>query len=869
MAAKFELGSLFWRVTGETKDFDKSLTSAEKKANKFADQLKKVGKNLTKFVTLPLIGIGVASIKAASDLGESINAVNVVFGDAADAIHEFGEVSAESVGLSQNAFNALATSTGALLKQTGLDLDTVAQSTIDLSRRAADTASVFNTTVDDALESFNAALRGEAEPARRFGVNLSDAAVQAEALSSGLVSSANEITDQIKVQARYNLIMQQSAQFAGDFNNTLESLPNQTRVLRADLVDLGAELGEAFIPLVTDTVGKIRDAVEWFGELDDSTQKTIIRMGIFAAASGPIAQATSQIIKLSTAIKAMNASVLFGPVGLIVGLAAVTAGLVVLGRRRREAQIDELEVEFADLADELGVATDGMREFAQKAEAVDQALVRGSYMATFESTAEQVQALAENLDLTQEAVIAIGLESENVSDTYKELLEQVGEGLNLRNEELEVAMRSAATYERFAEAQRDAVEAMEEQLRIQRELDAIAAPAREEAERRYSQLLEELDAQDDIARIELERARAIDELGESYVRSGLAVDLLNEYYDRLVGQQQALQREELQTAADAEVALLMRANSLDDFYDYQEEKRKENEEAEEKSLKQMVNLWSGAFNTIGGLATTGLGLVAQALDAQLEETTAKYDELLEAAEESYNAQVEAMEERYQAELEAAGVAEQTALEKARAELEAAIAANDAEAISEARLALKKAEIDAVYAAQRAALDEQYAAQEEELRREQALAEWRLQVEQFRVQKSIDRINAALATAQAAIQAYRALAGIPVVGPGLAVAAAAAATAFGLRQQQLIASQPQPQRPSFAYGTEYITAGRQEIVVGDNPGGRELVQVTPLSSPNINGPKHEMTFIFELDGKIFAEAAANYYNKGKVRLRVGQ
>ena len=27
-----------------------------------------------------------------------------------------------------------------------------------------------------------------------------------------------------------------------------------------------------------------------------------------------------------------------------------------------------------------------------------------------------------------------------------------------------------------------------------------------------------------------------------------------------------------------------------------------------------------------------------------------------------------------------------------------------------------------------------------------------------------------------------------------------------------------------------------MVVGDNPGGRERVQVTPLSSPNIDGPQ---------------------------------
>jgi len=46
----------------------------------------------------------------------------------------------------------------------------------------------------------------------------------------------------------------------------------------------------------------------------------------------------------------------------------------------------------------------------------------------------------------------------------------------------------------------------------------------------------------------------------------------------------------------------------------------------------------------------------------------------------------------------------------------------------------------------------------------------------------------------------------------------------------------PSPPSARYGANFITSGPQNIMVGDNPGGRELVQVTPLGSPNTKGPK---------------------------------
>ena len=43
-------------------------------------------------------------------------------------------------------------------------------------------------------------------------------------------------------------------------------------------------------------------------------------------------------------------------------------------------------------------------------------------------------------------------------------------------------------------------------------------------------------------------------------------------------------------------------------------------------------------------------------------------------------------------------------------------------------------------------------------------------------------------------------------------------------------------PKFAQGANFVTSGPQMMMVGDNPGGQERVSVTPLSSPNIEGPQ---------------------------------
>lgn len=67
-----------------------------------------------------------------------------------------------------------------------------------------------------------------------------------------------------------------------------------------------------------------------------------------------------------------------------------------------------------------------------------------------------------------------------------------------------------------------------------------------------------------------------------------------------------------------------------------------------------------------------------------------------------------------------------------------------------------------------------------------------------------------------------------------LAAGAGATAAGLIDKGL---------SQFATGGDFVTSGPQMIMVGDNAGGRERVQVTPLSSPNINGPQEGISINF--------------------------
>jgi hypothetical protein len=94
-------------------------------------------------------------------------------------------------------------------------------------------------------------------------------------------------------------------------------------------------------------------------------------------------------------------------------------------------------------------------------------------------------------------------------------------------------------------------------------------------------------------------------------------------------------------------------------------------------------------------------------------------------------------------------------------------------------------------------------------------------------------NKKLQTAEAALSMgvgmMNAIATKPFLPLGLSQFALA--SAIGIKTMSQINSV----KPA-ATGADFETNGPQLMLVGENAGGRERVQVTPLSSPNINGPK---------------------------------
>jgi len=269
--AAAEVARLVARLEADVRDFDRDIKKATKRLDGLEKQtkqsnaaMKKTGGamgGLTKgvkafgaavaasFAVKAVVDFAQASVSAAVDLNESINAVNVTFGEAAEGVKELGRTAAENLGLANSEFNSLSVQFSAFVdKIAGSSGQSVVQVLKDLTQRAADFASVMNIDVAEAARLFQSGLAGETEAVRKFGVDLSAAAVNAKALALGLAESSSALTEQDKILARYELLMEQTEKTSGDFANTSDDLANAMRRLSAKFEDAKAKVGEALIP---------------------------------------------------------------------------------------------------------------------------------------------------------------------------------------------------------------------------------------------------------------------------------------------------------------------------------------------------------------------------------------------------------------------------------------------------------------------------------------------------------------------------------------------------------------------------------------------------------------------------------------------
>lgn len=263
-------------------------------------------------------------IDYASDLAEVQNVVDVTFGSATEAINSWSKECLAAYGMNEVSAKRYAGTLGAMLKSSGLAGDAIVDMSKDMVGLAGDMASFYNLDLETAFEKIRSGISGETEPLKQLGINMSVANLEAYALSQGITTAYNEMSQAEQVMLRYNYLMSTTADAQGDFARTQDSYANQTRLLSESWLEFTGVMAEQLLPVLTTIVSWLNNIVAFLTENADMVSAVLVGLattvGILAVAW--VVHAAAQWLAVA-ANQALIVSLLSNPIlwiALIIGV---------------------------------------------------------------------------------------------------------------------------------------------------------------------------------------------------------------------------------------------------------------------------------------------------------------------------------------------------------------------------------------------------------------------------------------------------------------------------------------------------------------------------------------------------------------------
>ena len=249
-------------ITAETSGLKKELDSlktqlskTEKTVTKTTSGMKKALSSLTKGFTATaivygLIKVGKQAVQTASDLQEVQNVVEVSFGSMSAEVDKFAENALKKFGLSKLSAKQFASTFMAMSNGMGIAAEAGKNMSLNLTALAGDLASFRNVEQDVAFTALKSVFTGETETLKRFGIVMTEANLEAYALSQGITKSYSAMSQAEKVALRYSFVLNATKNAQGDFARTSNNWANQVRILKEQFKELAGIIGNGLLKVL-------------------------------------------------------------------------------------------------------------------------------------------------------------------------------------------------------------------------------------------------------------------------------------------------------------------------------------------------------------------------------------------------------------------------------------------------------------------------------------------------------------------------------------------------------------------------------------------------------------------------------------------
>ena len=197
------------------------------------------------------IGTKIASmIQETMGYYETVNLFSTAMGKYAEGAYADAEKAADMMGIDPAEWMKYQGTIMTLATGFGVAGDRANIMSKQLTQLAYDISSFVDIPIAEAMQKLQSGFAGELEPLRAIGYDLSQAKLEAIALSLGIDKSVSSMTQAEKAQLRYYAIMTQVTSAQGDMAKTLESPANQMRIFTSQVTQAARAIGSIFIPIL-------------------------------------------------------------------------------------------------------------------------------------------------------------------------------------------------------------------------------------------------------------------------------------------------------------------------------------------------------------------------------------------------------------------------------------------------------------------------------------------------------------------------------------------------------------------------------------------------------------------------------------------
>ena len=328
-----KLNDLIVTIGAQTRQFDKALGASMRKMQTFGKNTKALGKSMTRSLTMPIAGLGVAAIKSAADLETmEVSFVSLTGGakQAADMMANLNEFTAKT----PFQIEAVAKSARQLIAS-GSGIEDVNQQLQFLG----DIAATSGQPIDEIAAIFskvNAKGKVELESLNQLaerGIPIFTALAEATGLPADKLGAGRVSVDQ------FNEVLQSFSKEGGFAAGAMERLSETASGKFSTALDnlklAGAGLAEDLLPVVKNLIDDFTAFTQRIQNLSPESKKLALQIAAVAAAIGPVLVILPSLLSGFQAVRvaflALNGVMLANPFAIVAtGIALVVTGLIVL-----------------------------------------------------------------------------------------------------------------------------------------------------------------------------------------------------------------------------------------------------------------------------------------------------------------------------------------------------------------------------------------------------------------------------------------------------------------------------------------------------------------------------------------------------------